>query len=172
LWDGVKDGTDDYREDRNLLAALLRVVPKEMRARLAGKEFAIEAWEVIRVVCMGGERIKEANADKLHRHFSELQFKPGKCVEDFSVHVTAHANQLRDLSDKVMEKEEINKLLHSIPDHLKQVAIFIENLLDLNTMMIDEATSHLRVVEERKNKSTKGRLLLMKEKWMVVPQGP
>jgi hypothetical protein len=30
LWDGVKDGTDDYREDWNTLAALLRVVPKEM----------------------------------------------------------------------------------------------------------------------------------------------
>jgi hypothetical protein len=42
----------------------------------------------------GGNRIKEATADKLCHDFRELQFKAGECVEDFSLRILAHANQL------------------------------------------------------------------------------
>jgi hypothetical protein len=69
------------------------------------------------------------------------------------LHFTVLANQLRALDDKVSDKGEINKLLHSVLDNLEQVAISIETLLDLNFMSMEEATGHLRVVEERKKKS-------------------
>jgi hypothetical protein len=170
LWDAIKDGTTDYCEDQNALAALFWAVPEEMQAGLARKESTTDAWEAIRVMHMGGERIKEANADKLHRDFSDLQFKLGECIEDFSLCMTALTNQLRELGDKVTEKEEIKKL-HSVPDHLEQVAISNKILLNLNKMMIQEATSHPRVVEERKKKHTsgskEGHLLLTEEEWMA-----
>jgi hypothetical protein len=41
---------------------------------------------------MGGERIKEATVDKLHRDFNDLQFNVGECVEDFAQHATTIAN--------------------------------------------------------------------------------
>jgi hypothetical protein len=51
------------------------------------------------------------------------------------------------------------------------VAISIETLPDLNSMLIEEATNHLCAVEERKKKSSsgskEGRLLLIKEEWMT-----
>jgi hypothetical protein len=43
------------------------------------------------------------------------------------------------LGDKVSEKEEIKKLLHSVPDHLEQVTISIETLLDRNMMTATHA---------------------------------
>jgi uncharacterized membrane protein YgcG len=171
LWDAIELGTDDYREDRSALAALLRAVPVEMQAGLARKESAADAWEAIRAIQMGGDRIKEATADKLRRDFGELQFKSGECMEDFSLRVSTVANQLRALGDKISDKEVIKKILHSVPDYLEQVAISIETLLDLNSMSIEEATSHLRAVEERKKKSPtgakEGRLLLTEEEWMA-----
>jgi hypothetical protein len=91
----------------------------------------------------------------------------GGGVEDFSLRVTTLANQLRTLGDKMSEKEEIRKLR----DHLEQVAISIETLLDLNKMTIEETTSHLRTVKERKRKHTSGSkegcLLLTEEEWMA-----
>jgi hypothetical protein len=153
LWDAIELGTDDdYREDRSALAALLCAVPEEMQAGLACKESAADAWEAIRAIRMGGDRIKEATADKLRRDFGELQFKSGECVEDFSLRVSAVANQLRSIGDKISDKDVIKKILHSVPDYLKQVAIPIKTLLDLNTMSIEEATGHLRAVEQRKKK--------------------
>jgi hypothetical protein len=119
LWDTIELGIGDYSEDHSALAALLRAVPEEMQAGLARKESAAEAWEAIRAVRMGGDRIKEANVDKLRRDFGDLQFKPGECVEDFALRITALANQLRALGNKVSEKDEIKKLLHSVPDNLE-----------------------------------------------------
>jgi hypothetical protein len=143
LWDAIELGTDDYREDRSALAALLCAVPEEMQAGLACKESAADAWEAIRAIRMGGDRIEEATADKLRCDFGELQFKSGECVEDFSLRVSAVANQLRSVGDKISNKDVIKKILHSVPDYLEQVAISIETLLDLNTMSIEEATGHL-----------------------------
>jgi hypothetical protein len=146
-------------------------VPEEMQADLACKETAADAWEAIRTVHMGGERIKEATADKLCRDFNDLQFKVGKCVEDFTQHATTIANQLQALGDKISDKEVIKKILHSVPDHLEQVAISIETLLDLNNMSIEVAIGHLRAVEERKKKASggtkEGCLLLTEEEWMA-----
>jgi hypothetical protein len=39
VWEAVEFGTDDYREDRNELAALLHAMPEEMQA---GAEEAIK----------------------------------------------------------------------------------------------------------------------------------
>jgi hypothetical protein len=50
------------------------------------------------------------------------------------------------------------------------VAISIETLLDLNSMSIEEATGHLRTVQERKKPTggaKEGRLLLTEEEWMA-----
>jgi hypothetical protein len=75
------------------------------------------------------------------------------------------------LGDRITDKEVIKKILHSMPEHLEQVAISIETLLDLNSMSIEEATSHLRAVEQRKKKlsggAKDGQLLLTEEEWLA-----
>jgi hypothetical protein len=107
---------------------------------LARKESTADAWEAIQAIQMGGDRIKEATTDKLHRDFGGPAVQAEECVEDFSLHISA-------------------------------IAISIETLVDINSMSIEEATGHLRVVEERKKKATDGakeeRLLLTEEEWMA-----
>jgi hypothetical protein len=98
---------------------MLRAVLEEMQAGLAHKETIEEAWEAIQVVQMGGDRIMEAMADKLCRDFAELQFNAGECVEDSSLRVSLHANQLRALSDKISDKEVVMKILHLVPEQLE-----------------------------------------------------
>jgi hypothetical protein len=68
---------------------------------------------------VGGDRIEEATVGKLRRDFSDLQFKSGQCVEDFSLRVSTIVNQLHSIGDKIMDKEVIKKILHSVPDHLE-----------------------------------------------------
>jgi hypothetical protein len=82
LWDTIEYSIADYREDRSTLAAL----PEEMLAGLVCKKTAADAWEAIQIVRMGGDRIKEATADKLCCEFNDLQFKVGEGVEDFALH--------------------------------------------------------------------------------------
>lgn len=62
LWEAVDPGTDDFHADRTALAAILRAVLQDMLTSLAQKETACEAWEAIRTIRVGVERVKEANA--------------------------------------------------------------------------------------------------------------
>jgi len=141
-----------------------------MRAGLAVKRTAREAWDAIRLMRMGADRVKEANAEKLRQDFADITFKPGELVEDFALRINTLANELRVLGDPVTEKEVVKKMLHEVPERLESVAISMETLLDLNTLSLEEATGHLRAVERRKKKVSggkdgAGRLLLTEEEW-------
>jgi hypothetical protein len=171
LWDVIKSDASEYHEDRSALAALLRAVPTEMQVGLVVKATAHDAWEVIRRMWLGADRVKEANAEHLRQEFNDIEFKAGELIEDFSLRLNTVAGQLRALGDDVTDKEVIKRLLHIIPDRLEQVVISMETLLDLNSLSIEEAVGHLHVVEQRKKppqaKENGGRLLLTKEEWMA-----
>jgi hypothetical protein len=172
LWDVIESGASDYRDNRTALVAILHVVPSEMQARLAVKPTTSDAWEVIFQVRVGTNHIKEANAKCLRRDFINIEFKPGESVKDFSLRLNAVTSQLRVLGDDISDKEVIKKMLHVVPNKLKQVAISMETLLNLGSMSIEEAVGMLRAVETRKKKPSLakeggGRLLLMEEEWMA-----
>jgi Glu-tRNA(Gln) amidotransferase subunit E-like FAD-binding protein len=99
------------------------------------------------------DRVKEANAEQLHREFGDIVFKLGETMEDFTLRINNLANQLRILDDDINDKEVIKKLLHAILEKLEQVVISIEMLLDLDNLSIEEVVGHLRAVKQQK-KST------------------
>jgi hypothetical protein len=107
----------------------------------------------------------------LRREFADLSFKSGESVEDFSLWLNTVASQLWALDDEVSDKDVIKRILHAVPDHLEQVAISMEMLLNLKELSIEEAVGHLRAVEQRKKhsstKESNRRLLLMEEEWMA-----
>jgi len=63
-------------------------------------------------------------------------------------------------------------MLDTAPEHLEQIAVAIETLLDLNDVSVEEVTGRLRAVEQRRRKAApvvdrQGRLLLTQEEWMA-----
>jgi hypothetical protein len=142
-----------------------------MQAGLAIKSTTHEAWEAIRKVRLGADHVREANAEWLRREFSDLAFRPDETMEDFSLWLTTVVSQLRVLGDEVSDKEVVKKLLHVIPNNLKQVVISMETLLDLKSLSIEEVDDHLRAIEQRKkpspSKEAGCRLLLTEEEWMA-----
>jgi hypothetical protein len=125
------------------------------------------------MIRVGVDRVKEVNAERLRQEFTKIRFRFSEGVDDFIIHISALANVLRVLGDDISDKEVVKKMLQSVPEKLEQVAISMETLLDLNFLPIEEATGHLRVVEQRKKVSTSrvvdagGRLLLTKEEWVA-----
>ena len=87
--------------------------------------------------------------------------------------ITGLANSITTLGGSISETEIVKKMLQVVPDHLEQVAISIETLLDVNDLTVEEVTGRLRNVEQRKKNTTsavvkEGRLLLMEEEeWLA-----
>jgi hypothetical protein len=175
VWDAVDIGIDEdsdddeYHDDRQAMAGLLRLVPSDMWSTLARKRTMKEAWDAVKVLRIGDDRARDASAQQLRREFSALSFKEGESVTEFGIRITALATNLRTLGDDITDAEVVKKLLQVVPDRLSQAAVSLEMFLDLNKVSIEEVIGRLRVFEERgKPKEVTdamGRLMLCEEDW-------
>lgn len=79
-------------------------------------------------------------------------------------------NNLEILGDKIEENRVVKKFLHVVPPRYSQVAISIETLVDLQTLLVEELIGRLKAVEERyeqENTDDASGHLLLAEEWFV-----
>jgi hypothetical protein len=62
LWDAVESKKAERCWDRLALRAMLRNIPHKMHSMLVNKKTMKEAWEAIKTMCLGADRVKEVNA--------------------------------------------------------------------------------------------------------------
>ena len=91
--------------------------------------------------------MRESNIKQLRKELSNIRFKDGETVNDFLMRITGLPNSITTLGGSISETEIVKKMLQVVPDHLEQVAISIETLLDVNDLMVEEVTRRLRNVE-------------------------
>ena len=60
LWKAVDTGDAPERQERQALGAILRSVPPEMVTVLAAKDNAKAAWDTIKTMRIGVDRVREA----------------------------------------------------------------------------------------------------------------
>ncbi|CAN6299817.1 unnamed protein product [Urochloa humidicola] len=74
-----------------------------------------------------------------------FHFRDGEIVAEFTNGVTAI---LCDLGEEMMGNRVLKKVLCMVPKKLKQVAMAIETLVDLHTMMIEELVGCLHTAKD------------------------
>uniref|UniRef100_A0ACD6A031 Uncharacterized protein n=1 Tax=Avena sativa TaxID=4498 RepID=A0ACD6A031_AVESA len=169
LWDVIEYGTDEDGDDRAALAALLRAVPPELVRTLAVKDCAKTAWETIKTMRLGCERVREAKAQTRRREWEELRFKSGESIEDFAIRLTAIVNDLELLGDPIDEYKAVLKFLRVVPKKYRMIAMAIEQTVRLRDLTIEELTGRFTTAEEgyELDDATEGvgKLLLTEEEW-------
>jgi len=102
VWEAIVPGKNVSRStDRQAMSALMHSVPSDMWAALGAKSSVKEAWDLIKTLRQGTNRVKEVNAQKLTKEFENLAFKEGESVEDFGLRVTTLIANLKDLGEVV-----------------------------------------------------------------------
>jgi hypothetical protein len=172
LWEAVSGmGEPGEREDMAALAALIRAAPPEMVPVLAVKESANEAWEAIKMMRMGVDRVREATAQRLRREFEQISFRSGESLDSFGMRITGIVNNLRTLGDDVQEVRVVQKILREVPSDYKQIVVSIETMLDITKMPVEELIGRLRSAMERCGNDTSnaagGQVLLTEEEWIA-----
>ncbi|CAD6266707.1 unnamed protein product [Miscanthus lutarioriparius] len=69
LLDAIESDKVEWRRDRLALGAMIRGVPQDMHSMLLNKKLAKDAWEAIKSMRLGAERVKEVNAQRLLAEF-------------------------------------------------------------------------------------------------------
>lgn len=140
-------GTDGYSEDRMALEVIAKAVPAEMIGSITSKVSAKVAWDTIRTMYVGVERVWKAN--KLRRKFDALKLRDGENVDDFGIRINKIAHQLAILNDVCMEEKLVRKFLQALPGRYYQIAMSIETCLDPGDMSVEELIGRLKSAKER-----------------------
>jgi hypothetical protein len=167
LWGAVDPGDAEFQVERMALDAICSTVPLEMVTTLVTKDMAMEAWESIKMMRIGDERVRLAAAQKLRREYETLMFNDSEGVEDFAMRLTGIVNQLATLGDPKPDDKVVLKYLRIAILRYKQLILSIETLICVFTLSIEEVTGRLKAVEDGGGESSivEGKLLLTKDEW-------
>jgi hypothetical protein len=138
---------------------------------LGARKTVKEAWEAVKVMRLGADRIKEVNTQKLLREFENIAIKDGESIEDFGMRITNLIGNLRTLSETMEDVCVVKKFLHVVSAWFIQVVVSIEMFYDMKQLMVDKLVGRLRAVKERLDDKVDqiidkaGWLLLTEDKW-------
>ena len=119
IWDAVETGCADRGKDRRALAVILRGVPPEMKSGLAAKKSVKEAWDAVKKMHAGDDRMKDASIQRLMKQFDNLTFRDGESVGDFAMRINGLITSLRELGEKIEDSRVVKKVLRVVPVRLK-----------------------------------------------------
>jgi hypothetical protein len=141
-----------------------------MQATLVVKCTAKEAWDAVKMMQVGVNRVKRATAQHLRKEFEAISFRDSETLDSFAMRITAIVNHLRSLGDQVDEEKVVEKILREVPEWYTQMACSIETLLDLSMISVEELLGRLCSSEGRggglsSTMNSVGVLLLIEEEW-------
>ena len=111
LWEAVTGNDTNMQKDRLALSAMLAAIPESSRVQLDIKKSAKINWEIIRSFHVGIDRLAQSRAQGLRREFENLSMKKTDKVSEFTDKFSRILFELRQLGERVDDKEAVKKLL-------------------------------------------------------------
>lgn len=124
-------------------------IPEEMMLSLADKETTKDAWEAIKTLCQGTDRVKKAKIQNLKSEFEALTMKEDDMIDDFHMKMNGIVTNIRALGEEMSESYIVKKLLRAVPAKFLQITSTMEQFADLETMTAEEVVASLKAHEER-----------------------
>ncbi|GJX69130.1 ribonuclease H-like domain, reverse transcriptase, RNA-dependent DNA polymerase [Tanacetum coccineum] len=91
VWEAIEPRTRntaiDVKKDKLALAAIYQGIPEDLLLSLAEKQTAKDAWETLKTMFMGAERVKTAKVQTLKAEFETLSMKDTEIIDDFAMKV-------------------------------------------------------------------------------------
>ena len=133
--------TVDERTVQVALAAIYQGLPEDILLTIAEKETAKEAWEAIKTMCVGAERVQEAKVQTLKGEFESLTMKDTENIDDFCMKLCRIVTNIRVLGETMDELCVVRKILRAVPEKFLQIASNIEQFGDMKVMRADEGVA-------------------------------
>ncbi|CAL5018617.1 unnamed protein product [Urochloa decumbens] len=178
VWDLVeysgKKEEFDTKKDQTTLAAIFQGIPGETLLAVSEKETSKEAWECIKTMYQGAQRVKDARVQTLREDLDGLQMKSTDSIDDLVMKVNSIVSMIRGLGDKLEDSYLVKKILRAATNKFLQIVTSIEQFGDLTTMTVEEVFGRLRAYEERMccgdNDDGAEQVLLTKVQWKAMEE--
>ena len=95
VWEAVVgEASVEKEKDQGALAAIFQAVPDAVIMAIAEKETAKEAWETIKQMSVGEDRVRKARAQVLKRQFDRMIMSDATSIVEFSQKLTSAVGEL------------------------------------------------------------------------------
>nr|GEV03841.1 hypothetical protein [Tanacetum cinerariifolium] len=118
VWDATQREGVEERQDRMALAAIYQAITEDVLLMLADKDTAKEAWETLRTMHMGADRVKEAVVQTLRSIFEVIRIKDRESVDEFLMKLNTIVTGIRSLGDTI-EEITVNMTVEEVVGGLK-----------------------------------------------------
>lgn len=106
VWEAVEPRTQntvvEVKKDRMTLAAIYQGIPEDLLFSLAEKT-AKEAWDALKTMFMGADRVKTVRIQTLKIKFETMTMKEIEGIDDFAAKVCNIVNTMRILGNTIEE---------------------------------------------------------------------
>ncbi|XP_074326735.1 uncharacterized protein LOC141664660 [Apium graveolens] len=152
------------RTDKVALAAIYQGTPEDILLSVAEKRTTKEAWEAVKIMCVGAERVQKAKIQTLHAELDSLKMRETDILDDFCMNLYGWVTKIRVLRETMQEIYVVKKLLRAVP--AKKPRRDKEQKPEVNMAQVDDEEPVLLLTEcgEQNN----GVILL--NEGSVVPQ--
>lgn len=172
IWEAIEPVNEativEDKIDKVALAAIYQAIPEDILLLVAEKKTAKSAWEAIKVMCLGADRVKNARVQTLKTEFENLSMKETETVDDFCLKLNELVTNIHTLGETIYESYVVKKILKEAPSKFLQIASVLEQFGKLDEMTVEEVIGSLKAHEERlrgQSENNSGQLLLTEEQW-------
>lgn len=151
------------------MAIIYQRIAEDLLLSIADKKTSKEAWDAIKTVHLGADKVKKAKVQTLKSEFEALTMKDTEQLDDFCMRLNGLVTNIRALGEEIEEAYVVKKILRAVPTKFLQIASAIEQFRNLEQMYVEETVGSLKAHEERlrgKTETSEQQLLLTEEEWV------
>ena len=118
IWEAVDPGGDEfkkgaskYRKDRQALTAIGSVVPADVMQHLISKDSAKAAWETLKTLNLGHERVRRATLQTLQKKYENLEMEGDETLVAFASRVATIVNGICAQGEKLEDISVVMRFL-------------------------------------------------------------
>lgn len=131
------------------MALIYQRIPEDTLLTLAEKKTSKEAWDAVKTMSLGAEKVRKAKAQTLKYEFESLCMKETEQLDDFYLKLNNLVTDIRALGETLAEEYVVKKLLRAVPPKFLQIASALEQFGNLEEMSVEEVVGSLKTHEER-----------------------
>lgn len=118
-WDAVESSDPkaavEGKTDKIALAMIYQGIPMEFLLSIAENKTAKDAWEAIKTMSQGADKVKQAKVQTLKAEFEASSMNDTDQLDDFYMKINGIVSNIRALREAVAESYVVKKLLRAVP---------------------------------------------------------
>ena len=173
IWEAIEPVSEkvtvEDKVDKLALAAVYQAIPEDILLSITEKKTTRSAWEAIKLMCLGADRVKKARVQTLKTEFENLSMKDSETIDEFCMKLSGLVTNIRALGETIDESYVVKKILRATPSKFLQITSAIEQFGKLDEMSVEETVGSLKAHEERlqgQTENNSGQLMLTEEEWL------